>query len=280
MLAAGLGWGRAGFGYASGFTYPTLAALIPCLVYLVWEFDRSSRRGHGVQAVLFFCSTLAAGLNIPQWLAQGKADHAAHSAFERDLRGGDPPYRLVARYYQALGMTIYSFEDSLDAMQMLKRARVGSFTYLQGEPPMRAVSIPLTATQLNEAECDRGMVVAASARSFLTFTLPEPLYAAAIRVQCAAPTSKGPLNSVKFGASWKGRNDAKVRHDSCFYGFPVSPRTFAVADEIEKIRIYPNLAHGVYPFKFALTKLEVLVPEAPERQSSAGRRGPVEPARR
>jgi hypothetical protein len=278
VLAAGLGWGRAAVGYQQGFIYPTLAVLLPCLVYLAWGFDRSPLMGRGVQTVLFFCVCLVAYRNIPQWLAAGEADHEARSAFERDLRGGAPGHLLVARHSEALGLSHFSLEQSLAKMQMLKRAGVGSFGHMHAEPPMRAVSIPLTPTQLGDAELDRGVVLAAHARSFLTFTLPEPMYVAAIRIQCGAPSSSGPF---KFGAGWHGGNDAEVpRAHSFFYGFPVSPLTFAVADTIEKIRIYPNVSHGPHPFHFPLTKLEVLVPETREPQSSAGRTGAVEPARR
>jgi hypothetical protein len=278
-LAAGLGWGRAGFGYQHKFTYPTLVALIPCLLYLAWGFDRSARRGHCVQAILCFGLSLVASLNIPQWWAQGKANDAACSAFERDLRGGAPEYLLMARHWHAMGRLSYPFKPGTPSeMQMLRSARVGSFSHLQDETPMRTVSIPLTATQFGRAECNHGVVVATRATSFLTFTLPKTMYAAAIRVQCGEPSSKGPF---VFGISWKGTKDPEV--PKCHYifsGFPVTPVMFAVADTVEKLRIYPNMiaSYGSHPFQFPLTKLEVLVPEG-EPQTSAARKGPIEPAR-
>jgi hypothetical protein len=259
-LAAGLGWGRAGFGHLHAFSYATLALWIPCLGYLAWGIDRSPRRRYLVQAGLFVWLGLSAFQNIPAWVAEGKADHAARTAFERDLSAGVPSHLLIARHHRALGLTDCSIELGQDGMRMLKRSRVGTFDRLCADSPLRAVPVPLTLSELGDAELERGLVVSARDRSFLTFTVSEPTYAAAIRFQCGAPSSAGPF---LFGVSWKGSRDPIVPEARAFLsGFPEKPFTIAVGDTIDKLRIYPNMrsAHGSGSSRFHLEKIEILVP--------------------
>ena len=71
----------------------------------------------------------------------------------------------------------------------------------------------------------------------------------------------------------RGKSDPTIppaRSDVC--AFPEYPYLIPVADTIDRIRIYPNLhkSAGTRPFRFPITKLEVLVPAVPEVRGSIG----------
>ena len=98
MLALGVGWGRAGFGYKYGFFFPLFSVPILCCIYFACELNMSRRIGHFAQACLLICLCFAIWGNIPPGLARAREKHALREAFKRDLQQKISPYMLIARH--------------------------------------------------------------------------------------------------------------------------------------------------------------------------------------
>jgi hypothetical protein len=286
LLTLGLGCGRGAFGSQMGFMYYLLAIPLLCCIYFAWLFPTSGGVGRLVQICLFLGVLYADALNAPERLAAARAEHATRAAFERDLQGGVPPYRLIAQYRIRSAHNPAStdavvgcgaldgaegLEKGVDFLQMLRRARIGSFGGLSADPAFRAVSVPLEPIELGEVDWDQGTGRALRDDSFLTFALPRPMYVAALRIQCRAPRDPGP---VALFVAWKGRS----LHDPtappfCTATFPLEAVTIAVDDNVEKIYLYPNALNtpGSHPFEFQVTSVEALIPA---KQSLAGGQSP------
>jgi hypothetical protein len=262
MLALGLGWGRAGLGFELGFRYTLLAIPILCCVYFAWDLPRSGRAGRLARACLLAAAGLAAWVDIPRRIRAAEQEHASGLAFERDIRRGMPPHRLIAQHGGRLGLW------SLDGgnywlsggknMSILRDAKVGPFRFLKDDPAFRAVPLPLAAVEEKGVELEEGMAHGTNGESYLTFALPGPMYVAAVRVRCGAPQA----GAASFCVAWRRGGERDFPEPQYFYpGWPDRPITIPVADTIDRIRIYPDRNPvGFRPFDFHISKLEILVP--------------------
>jgi hypothetical protein len=280
MFVLGLGWGRAGLGNTHVFAYYSLlSAPFLCVVYLAWCLDRRGRVGRLAQMGLFALILISLAVNIPTRLHGAREEHAQSEAFERDLRRGMPPYMLLARNWTRAGVCVIDETGGSEGLRMMHRAGVGAFRHMQDDPDFRAVPLPMEPIESRGIEWQEGMGRGANGESYLTYALPEPMYVAAIRLQSGTPQP----GAAFFSIAWRRKGDRDFperRYVSSVW--PTKPLTFAVAETIDQIRIYPNRhPSGYHPFYFSLSKFEALVPEgeADNGQSAVGRpHGAARPA--
>jgi hypothetical protein len=260
MLALGLGWGRAGMGYTFGFLYSLLTIPMLCGIYLAWGLDRRGQVGRLAQAGLFVLILISLVINIPTRLRGGREEHAQGEAFEQDLRRGMPPYMLLARNGKRMGYGVIDWASGSESLRMMHRAGIGSFRHMQDDPDFRAVPLPLKPIEIRGIEWEEGMAHGANGESYLTYALPKPMSVAAIRLQCSTPQP----GAVSFSVAWRRKGDPNFPEPQYVGGtvWPTRPLTFAVAETIDQVRIYPDKSPSGYrPFNFYLSKFEVLVPE-------------------
>jgi hypothetical protein len=268
MLALGVGRARAGHGFETAFRYTLLAIPILCCVYLAWEFPRSGRAGHLVRACLLAAAGLAIGVDIPRRIRAAEEEHASGLALERDIRRGMPPYGLIGRYNQRL--KLWSLDPGSKLLSMLRRSRIGPFRTLRDDPAFRVAPLPLTVAEEKGVEVEEGMVHGTSGESYLTFALPKPTFVAAIRVHWSTPGVGAPI----FGLAWRRGGDRDFPEPQFTGNWPVPEVTIAVADTIDRIRIYPDKNPiGSRSFDFQIPKLELVVPADGDALADGPERG-------
>ena len=173
--------------------------------------------------------------------------------------------RYNACYYDFLGIGAIDGGTPMDLgshyMRMLHRAGIGNFRYLQDDPAFRVQSLPSVPSEVNEVEWEEGLAHATNGASYLTFTLPEPMFVSGIRIQCSTPQPGG----AWLGVAWKRSSDSDFPAPQYRVPWwPVGSVTIAVSDTIDQVRIYPNVMPGSHPCDFHLTKIEALAPESRE----------------
>lgn len=145
-LAAGVAWGRSGFGPGVGLTgrYVTLAAPLACAVYVSFMLYCRPVIGRLLQASLFALSAVMLWPNTLYAVAHVAAWHDGKIAgFVGDLRAGVPPFVLADRYAR------YPFAIAMPQhagvlpgwMAMLRDARIGAFTDLHPDPAYDAIPV-------------------------------------------------------------------------------------------------------------------------------------------
>jgi hypothetical protein len=131
LLAATVGWGRAGLGTSFGFAsrYTTLVAPAFCCVYLVWILYGSQATRQKVQMALFAFAALLVPIHFAQGTDWAHDRRSKLASFERDLRRGLPGDILAERHADALGgVAPAELEGHLRAMEA---AGIGEFRRLR-----------------------------------------------------------------------------------------------------------------------------------------------------
>lgn len=145
-LAAGVAWGRSGFGLGAGLwgRYVTLAAPLACGVYLTLMLYCGPATGRILQAGLFATSALMLWPNTLSAVNHVRAWHDGKiGGFVRDLQAGVPPFVLADRYSRyPLAIAMPQHAGQIPAwMDMLRAAGVGPFGDLRDDPAYRAVAV-------------------------------------------------------------------------------------------------------------------------------------------
>jgi hypothetical protein len=257
-LALGLGWGRAGSGGLAGFAdrYVTLAAPTLCAVYFVWDLDGTPVPRHLVPMVLFVAMCILLWPNTQAGLDHGREVAARDAAFARDLRAGVPTFLLIKRYTPWL----HPSQDALtELLPMLRRAGIGPFRSLRGNPPFREVAVPVAPTAMSQVRWEDGTARVTGVDPQLLFTLPEMRYVAGIRLRYSHANRQGA--PARFQVAWKRGDQADFPADQRYalWTLPTGPdrtTTIWVADAVKQFRIQPDNQ----PCAFHIAALELLVP--------------------
>ena len=77
-------------------------------------------------------------------------------------------------------------------LRMMRRAGFGFFRDLEDDPAFRVRPLSLEPIETNEVKWEEGIAYATNGKSYMTFTLPEPMFVSAIRIQCSTPQPGGP----------------------------------------------------------------------------------------
>jgi hypothetical protein len=121
-LAAGIGWGRSGFGPLAGFAVRYGILMLPLIVagYLAWV-----RVGTLVPMAMFSLALLFLTQHTRTGLAEGMESIAAMAAFAEDLHNGIPPAELARRHSK-----LYPHPEVMAGrIRMLQTARVPRYLH-------------------------------------------------------------------------------------------------------------------------------------------------------
>ena len=251
-LAFGIGWGRASAGGALiGFTYLTLPVPVLCCIFFALEICRPSKFASVSQTVLLACMASAVYVNTVAAYGEESGWHAHLTDFEHDMHAGSPPFALLTRYLDDLGI---QDAGAADVLYMLRDAGFGPFRALRNDPPFREVAIPLEPKDVHEAEWLGGVAHGKNEQSYITFVLPEPMFVARICVRYNSLTAAYP-----FKVSWKKPGDPGFPETPQYqYGlYPPDPFDVGVADTIDAFRIH----FGNEPIDFRISEIVALIPE-------------------
>src|SRR5262249_34461616 len=182
-----------------------------------------------------------------------------------------PTYRLIFRYWHYL----HPHQDILNEyMPMLRDAGVGSFRYLQDNPPFREIPVPLAPRSLNEVRWNGGTAYPTwdGNESYMLFSLPKAEYVYGIRLKYTYRNEDNTLPFVflywrddtdkEFGDERYGNYSATGDHANWVRGTwgqtkaPESTLTFWVCDMVKEIRRHPDLRPG----ELTLSELVLLAP--------------------
>ena len=266
VLAASVGWGRAGFGYSAGFAmrYVSLLAPFLCCVYCIWEmhtpfslgWTRLGRLGLLSLAGLMFL------LNVPGGLRYARAKAQKMEALERDVREGVPAYILVYRYAPFIH---YSQEWTAQGLQMLQQAGIEPFTHLREDPPLAEIPVDTKPSETNQIVWTDGMGQGSGENSYLLYSLPRPIFVAAIRITYSLTNREGvPAHfEMNWTSSARGNLDEGRGYETTFMetGSGEHSATIYVCDTISQIRVSPDNR----PFTFRISSMILLVPEENRR---------------
>ncbi len=141
-LALGIGWGRAGSGEYAGFEPRYFTLVVPVWMIFIFTFDLYTsaviRR-----VVLSFVLTAMLVLLWPtarDAIEGGRRVALLVDNFERDVRAGEPIYRLAKRYAPFL----HPSQDVLaDELTLLQKARIGVFGIIRPNPAFREIDVPV-----------------------------------------------------------------------------------------------------------------------------------------
>jgi hypothetical protein len=262
-LALGLGIGRAAF----ETRYVTLSVPGLCAVYLAWTIYGSPRLQNLVRTTLFVTVVVVLAPNT-FWGWQWAHYIKSHlEAFERDIIGGMPPYRLLQRHADLH----QDNELMMDYMPMLRGAGVGAFRYLRNDPPFREIALPLVPVDMHDMQWQDGVARATERKAWLTFMLPGDVEAAGIRLDY---TYSNPDDVEPYlGISWKSSKETDFADDSHLGYYPIGDRanwrhgTWArLNDKITSLHVWvshPIQAARLYAHETAtieIHRLTLLVP--------------------
>jgi hypothetical protein len=204
---------------------------------------------------------LAALVNIAWEVPRARVDDAQKTAFERDLRQGTPPYRLLARHRETLNSGVSS-----RYLHMLHEAGVEPFRSLQEDPAFGAVPIPLEPSETHRVKSENNTIEGTSTDAYITFNLKESIYVAYIRI--IPDETEQQLNHRLFAVAWKSTNDSTFPAPQ-YQGVLWVPGAIPVAATIDQVRIYPDRSPSIQQSDFRILRLEVLVPEDAFRGTEA-----------
>jgi len=213
-LALGLGMGRQAFEPR----YLTLSVPGLCAIYLAWTIYSAPRVQRIASALLFATALLALGPNTMwgwRW-AEYLKSHLV--AFERDLKAGDPPYRLQQKH----GDLHQDHEIMMDYMPMLRIAQVGAFRYLRDDPPFHEVALPLAPTEFQRMNWNNRTAQAYDKEAWLTWSLPSDVRIAGVRLDY---TYSDPGGVEPFlGIYWKSSKQPDFAEERSIRYHPLGDR--------------------------------------------------------
>lgn len=149
LEAAGVAWGRAGFGPGAGLAqrYTTMTALAVCAAYLSSLAYAPGRVGGALRLVLFATSLAMLWPNTTNGLVYGEGLRSRFAQCERDVRRGVPPAVIANQYSRAPNLLGRAWRKKQYARElvMLREAKVGWYRFLREDPAWREEPLPPTA---------------------------------------------------------------------------------------------------------------------------------------
>ncbi len=254
-LALGIGLGRDGFEPR----YVTLSVPTLCCIYFVVELYVPPKIGHVLQPVLLVLVCVALWLNTNFGFAYGKELRSILGSFERDMVAGVPSYQLINRYGEYLHP---HHEIPNDYMPMLRQAGVGYFQFLQENPALREVALPLVPTGLNQVRWEEGTAYATGNKPYLVFDLPDERYVSGIRLKYSYVNAEHTCPYISF--YWKRSDQSDFTQDQFKKYSPTGDKanwchgtwtqinesettmTIWICDTVNQIRIHPDFKPGVF----------------------------------
>jgi len=273
-----------GLGVRNGFEmrYVTLAVPVWCCVYFVWSVCHMPRINSLAQMFLLIVGCLTLWPNTQVGIAYARNLRHQLGSFEQDMEAGIPSGLLIRRHWPD-GYLHMNQDILTDYLPMLQRAGVGKFRFLQANPPMREVSVPLRPAVLNEVTWKQGMAQGVGKKDpYLVFVLPESRYVYGLRLKYSYSNqdSTAPCRFVY----WKRGDQDDFPEDQHSQSCPTGDRanwsngtwirgmasessmTVWIWDTIKEIKIYPDFktmrwfTSSPRPFSFHISELALLTP--------------------
>lgn len=258
-LAIGCGFARAHRGPEAPFSYVTSSAPALCGGFLAWCTVAPRQAGLFVQFGLFAFMTFTAQTNFDAARLYAGVRREGLARFEEDLKGGVPPYALIARHKLSFCPTIYDDAQLHDFMDGMRRAGLGVFRDLAPDPELIAVPLSAVPTSSQGIEWDGQLARGEGTEAYLAYRLPRPTYLAGLRLRCSHSNAEG----AYFRVTWykPGSEEPAGQHLLFFSDTFSTPRpedglTVYIADEVAEIRIHPDAA----AFTFQVHRLRLLIP--------------------
>jgi hypothetical protein len=185
ILAAGVGYGRAGLVATAGMParYALISVPMLCWAYFVWELYGTPIWRRGATALLAILLFVLLPLNAHYGLEWADYYRDGMNAFERDARDAMPLSVLCNRHQ---GFLMHWDGAALcEGMSLLRRESIGPFATIAPDPAWRELSLGVQRP------------------------LNPPLFAYALRFDLATATSRG--NVIPLRLSWSGL-DARSSH--------------------------------------------------------------------
>ena len=267
ILAAGIGYGRSGYGIQAGTAthYLLMAYPVACCVYFVWGIYGGPRVAHFLQMCMFTIMCILFQLNVQTSIDDGRNLRGNVADFSRDLLAGAPPTVLATRHTRHFwGDDDRCREAFAENLRRLHRARIGLFRRMQDDPPCREVSLSVEPSQANRAS-GNGDGQSSSGVPCLTFTLPRPQRVYAVHLKYNYASSNGmPVDlRLRWERSGDGDHAAAGRTAEVKMSAVSGMRTATILidDTLDHFRLEPDCKPGA----FKLEKMTLLLPgsEAP-----------------
>lgn len=257
-LALAVGWGRGWSGDRAGFAdrYVAMATPAWCWVAVAVRWGAPAGLGRALEHGLFALVCVLLWPNAEAGFARARDGAAKAGALARDIRAGEPPYRILRRH------TPYLYPDQDRAARLLpilRAGRVGPFADLRDDPPLRAERLPPEPVELRQVRWDAGTAEVVNVDPQITFALPAPRYVAGIRIRYDHANPQGA--PARFQLTWKGPGQGGYADDRRFahWNLPTGAgreTTVWVDAVIDRFRVQPDNQPG----RFRIRGIDLLEP--------------------
>lgn len=256
-MAAGLGWARSTQGELAGLQWRYTTLAVPALMAAYFAFVC---HGPGITRqlmpmLMYTGSCVLLWPNTQEGWAIGAQTGAQSAAFDRDLASGTPLFRLVRRYTPFLHPSQEFLHESLPD---LRRAGIGRFRSLQGDPLFQERPVPLSPSEVLLARWNDGRVEVTGPDPWIRFDLPAPAPVCGIRIRYSHANPEG--TPARFRIAWRGPGQREFPAEQQYgnWTLPTGPErttTVWVDDLVAQIRVQPDNR----PCEFTITELTLLV---------------------
>ncbi len=257
-LAGAVGWGRGWAGDRAGFAdrYIAMATPIWCWLALAIRLYAPPAPGRFVANALFAVITVLAWPNAEAGLRYGREGLTNAEALDRDIRAGEPPYRIAREHTPYLHPRQ---DDVIRLLPILRKARIGPFGALADDPPFRETPLPPAPVELRMARWEGTTARVTNVDPQVTFAVDPPRYVAGIRIKYSHENPQGA--PARFVATWKGPGQAGYAEDRrhADWYLPTGPAretTIWVDGVIDRFRIQPDNR----PCDFRFDEISLLEP--------------------
>jgi hypothetical protein len=257
-LALGLAWGRAGSGDRAGLEtrYVTLASPALCLLYLSLQALPRATPRELFSLSMFAAVCVLAWPNAEEGLMAGRERASRFAALVRDVRAGEPASLLARRYTPFL----HPSQDVLiEWLPVLRRARIGPFAELRGEPPSREVALADDPVRLQSARRQGTEYDITGVDPEIAFRLPRAMFVRGIRLRYDHSNADG--TPARFRLSWTkpGQGGDVGERSYSNWALPTGREratTVWVYETIEEFQIQPDNR----PCTFRIDSMVLIVP--------------------
>jgi len=257
-LAAAVGWGRGWSGDRAGFAerYVAMATPVWCWLALVIPLYAPAATGRFVANALFALACVLAWPNAEAGLKHAREARAQAEALTRDIREGEPPFRIAKRHTPYL----HPSQDAVGRLlPIFRKARLGPFGDLAEDPPFRETILPSIPIQLRLTRWEGTTAHVTNVDPQITFALDRPRYVAGIRIRYSHANPQGA--SARFLATWEGPGQVGYTPDRrhANWDLPTGPgreTTIWVDGVIDRFRIQPDNQ----PCEFRFDEIRILEP--------------------
>ena len=250
LVAAAIGYGRAGIGPGAGLPARYALLISPALVcvFLTAVLYAGPVTGRLAQTLFFAVACAMLVPNIAAGIEYARYRTEIADAVLEDIAAGMPSAALAQRH----GPKLLPDNDALEArFEMLRTAGIGPFAGVRpaiGE--LHEIPVPVVVVGTHDAQVSGGVVRGSGPDPYIVLALHKRIYVEGIRVRFTLTSEGG--NPASLQAFWMltGRDTFDAQRRNVTVSVASGPQeqtvTFWVYDTVDHLRLDPDVGASVF----------------------------------